>query len=67
MHNSLRAAAHKAAVRTDALAQRVADCKARVVLTASAGMRGKKPVQLKQIVDKGLKQAEKLGTKVCSD
>lgn len=49
---------------TDALAQRVADCRAKVVLTASGGMRGKKPIQLKQIVDKGLKQAEKLGAKV---
>ena len=48
----------------DALAQRVADCQARVVLTASAGMRGKKPIQLKQIVDKGLRQAEKLGAQV---
>ena len=48
----------------DALAQRVADCKARVVLTATAGMRGKKPIQLKQIVDKGLAQAAKLGAEV---
>ena len=52
------------ATSADALAQRVADCKAKVVLTASGGMRGKKPIQLKQIVDKGLKQAEKLGAKV---
>ena len=51
-------------VRADALAQRVADCKAKVVLTASQGMRGKKPIPLKQIVDKGLVQAKKLGAEV---
>ena len=43
----------------------MADCKAKVVLTASAGMRGKKPIPLKQIVDKGLAQAAKLGAQVC--
>lgn len=42
----------------------MADCKARVVITATAGMRGKKPIQLKQIVDKGLTQAAKLGAQV---
>ena len=35
-----------------------------MVITASAGMRGKKPIQLKQIVDKGLAQAAKLGAEV---
>ena len=35
-----------------------------MVITATAGMRGKKPIQLKQIVDKGLAQAAKLGAKV---
>ena len=44
-------------VRADALAQRVADCKTKVVLTASQGMRGKTPIPLKQIVDLILKLA----------
>ena len=48
----------------DALAARIANCGAKVVLTATGGMRGKKLVPLKQIVDQGLAGAAKLGAKV---
>ncbi|KAK9823166.1 hypothetical protein WJX72_000770 [[Myrmecia] bisecta] len=47
----------------EALAQRVQDCQCRVVITASGGIRGKKTIPLKQIVDDGLKLAEKAGFK----
>lgn len=38
----------------DALAQRIQDCKSRVVLTASGTKRGAKQLGLKQIVDKAI-------------
>lgn len=48
----------------ESLAQRVEDCKARVVITASGTKRGPKPLGLKQIVDKGLDIASNNGFKV---
>lgn len=39
---------------SDALASRVKNCEAKVVITATGGMRGKKAIPLKGIVDKGL-------------
>ena len=52
----------------EALAQRIQDCKARVVLTASGTKRGKKQLGLKQIVDKGIamvKDSGKAKVEVC--
>ena len=41
-------------------------CRAKTILTASCGMRGKKSIPLKQIVDQACKDAEKAGHKVGS-
>ncbi|GLC60387.1 hypothetical protein PLESTB_001606800 [Pleodorina starrii] len=45
----------------DSLAQRIVDCKGKMVLTASGVMRGTKPVLLKTIVDDAVKLAAKQG------
>ena len=49
---------------SDALASRIANSGAAVVITATGGKRGNKVVPLKQIVDKGLQGAAKLGAQV---
>lgn len=49
---------------SDALAARIASCGAKVVLTATGGMRAKKQIQLKQIVDTALEGAAKQGAEV---
>ena len=41
-------------------------CRAKTILTASCGMRGKKSIPLKQIVDQACKEAEKAGHRVSS-
>ena len=46
---------------SEALAQRIQDCKARVVLTASGTKRGAKQLGLKQIVDKAVRLAKENG------
>ncbi|GAX72977.1 hypothetical protein CEUSTIGMA_g430.t1 [Chlamydomonas eustigma] len=48
----------------DSLAQRIMDCKSRVVITSTGTMRGTKPVDLKGIVDKALDLCNKGGHKV---
>ena len=45
----------------EALAQRIQDCKSRVVLTASGTKRGAKQLGLKQIVDKAIGMTKDLG------
>jgi acetyl-CoA synthetase len=45
----------------EALAQRIADCKAKVLITASGVMRGAKRIDLKAIADKGVDMAAKEG------
>ncbi|BFI33724.1 hypothetical protein AXG93_1793s1250 [Marchantia polymorpha subsp. ruderalis] len=45
----------------DSLAQRILDCKPKVVLTANGVMRGTKFINLKTIVDDALKQAKQEG------
>ncbi|KAK9792268.1 hypothetical protein WJX73_005402 [Symbiochloris irregularis] len=49
---------------SDALASRVKNCEAKVVITATGGMRGKKAIPLKRIVDKGLAKVSGLVSKV---
>ena len=52
----------------EALAQRIEDCKARVLLTASGTKRGKKQLGLKQIVDRAVgmtKDSGKITVDVC--
>lgn len=51
---------------SDALASRIHNAGAKYVITATGGLRGKKTVPLKQIVDKGLEGAARLGSQVCS-
>ncbi|KAK9813629.1 hypothetical protein WJX73_000834 [Symbiochloris irregularis] len=48
----------------DALAARVADSRARIIITSSTSVRGKKSTPLKQIVDQACKLASKEGFKV---
>ncbi|CAL8467441.1 g6979 [Coccomyxa elongata] len=48
----------------ESLAQRCADCRAKVVITASGGARGSKVVPLKQITDKAVQLAAKDGFQV---
>ncbi|KAK9835057.1 hypothetical protein WJX81_007577 [Elliptochloris bilobata] len=48
----------------DSLAQRCIDCRSRVIITASGGMRGSKRVELKQIVDAAAKVAAEKGHKI---
>ncbi|KXZ53705.1 hypothetical protein GPECTOR_6g622 [Gonium pectorale] len=50
----------------DAVAQRILDCKGKVVLTATGVMRGAKPVLLKPIVDEAVALAAKQGFNVSS-
>ncbi len=46
---------------TEALAQRIQDCKARVVLTAAGTKRGAKKLGLKQIVDRAVGMTKEAG------
>lgn len=46
----------------EALAQRIEDCKARVLLTASGTKRGKKELGLKKIVDRAVGMTKDLGS-----
>ncbi|WFP64025.1 acetate--CoA ligase [Mesorhizobium sp. WSM4904] len=48
----------------DALAGRIDDCKSTVVVTADEGLRGGKPIPLKDNTDKAIDIAAKAGTKV---
>ncbi|TGQ07532.1 MULTISPECIES: acetate--CoA ligase [unclassified Mesorhizobium] len=48
----------------DALAGRIDDCKSTVVVTADEGLRGGKPIPLKDNTDKAVDIAAKAGTKV---
>ncbi|MFB9981372.1 acetate--CoA ligase [Mesorhizobium kowhaii] len=48
----------------DALAGRIDDCKSTFVITADEGMRGGKPIPLKENTDKAIEIAAKAGTKV---
>ncbi|TIQ37470.1 MAG: acetate--CoA ligase [Mesorhizobium sp.] len=48
----------------DALAGRIDDCKSSVVVTADEGLRGGKPIPLKDNTDKAIDIAAKAGTKV---
>mmetsp|Transcript_19106 Transcript_19106/g.32798 ORF Transcript_19106/g.32798 Transcript_19106/m.32798 type:complete len:706 (+) Transcript_19106:76-2193(+) len=48
----------------EALAGRMADCKAKVLITCSGVMRGAKPIELKKIADKALTLCEEQGHKV---
>lgn len=46
------------------MAERLNDCKAKVLITADGGWRGEKPLQIKALCDEALAKAEKLGHKV---
>ncbi|TPK95007.1 MULTISPECIES: acetate--CoA ligase [unclassified Mesorhizobium] len=48
----------------DALAGRIDDCKSTIVITADEGLRGGKPIPLKDNTDKAVDIAAKAGTKV---
>lgn len=48
----------------DALAGRIDDCKSTFVITADEGLRGGKPIPLKENTDKAVEIAAKAGTKV---
>ncbi|MGX5843440.1 acetate--CoA ligase [Mesorhizobium sp. ArgA1] len=48
----------------DALAGRIDDCKSTFVITADEGLRGGKPIPLKENTDKAIEIAAKAGTKV---
>ncbi|MGX5801464.1 acetate--CoA ligase [Bradyrhizobium sp. Arg314] len=48
----------------DALAGRIDDCKSTIVVTADEGLRGGKPIPLKDNTDKAIDIAAKAGTKV---
>jgi acetyl-CoA synthetase len=48
----------------DSLAQRIVDCKPKLVLTCNAVKRGAKPIFLKDIVDAALVESEKNGVSV---
>jgi acyl-coenzyme A synthetase/AMP-(fatty) acid ligase len=48
----------------DSLAQRIVDCKPKLVLTCNAVKRGVKPIFLKDIVDAALVESEKTGVSV---
>lgn len=48
----------------DSLAQRIVDCKPKLVLTCNAVKRGPKPILLKDIVDAALVESEKNGFSV---
>ncbi|MBZ9834600.1 AMP-binding protein, partial [Mesorhizobium sp. CA2] len=48
----------------DALAGRIDDCKSTIVITADEGLRGGKPIPLKDNTDKAIDIAAKAGTKV---
>lgn len=48
----------------DSLAQRIVDCKPKLVITCNAVKRGVKPILLKDIVDAGLAESEKQGVAV---
>ncbi|CDX25491.1 Acetyl-coenzyme A synthetase (Acetate--CoA ligase) (Acyl-activating enzyme) [Mesorhizobium sp. ORS 3324] len=48
----------------DALAGRIDDCKSTIVITADEGLRGGKPIPLKDNTDKAIDIAAKSGTKV---
>nr|XP_043632909.1 acetyl-coenzyme A synthetase, chloroplastic/glyoxysomal-like [Erigeron canadensis] len=48
----------------EALEQRIIDCKPKIVITCNAVMRGKKAINLKDIVDTALSQASKNGTSI---
>src|ERR1044072_4975339 len=48
----------------DALAGRIVDCESTFVITADEGMRGGKPIPLKENTDKAVEIAAKAGTKV---
>ncbi len=48
----------------DALAGRIVDCKSTIVITADEGLRGGKPIPLKDNTDKAVEIAAKAGTKV---
>jgi acyl-coenzyme A synthetase/AMP-(fatty) acid ligase len=49
---------------SEALAQRIIDCKPRVVITCNAVKRGVKPILLKDIVDTSLLESAKNGVDV---
>ena len=49
----------------ESIAARILDCKARVVLAASAVKRGKKAIDLKTMVDKAIDFAKRDGFQVC--
>lgn len=49
---------------SDSLAERLNDCKAKVLITADGGWRGEKPLQIKALCDEAMAKAEKLGHKV---
>jgi acetyl-CoA synthetase len=49
---------------SEALAQRIIDCKPRVVITCNAVKRGVKPILLKDIVDTSLVESAKNGVDV---
>ncbi|MCA0001818.1 MULTISPECIES: acetate--CoA ligase [unclassified Mesorhizobium] len=48
----------------DALAGRIDDCKSTIVITADEGLRGGKPIPLKENTDKAIEIAAKAGTRV---
>ena len=48
----------------DSLAQRIVDCKPKVVITCNSVKRGAKPILLKDIVDAALVESEKNGVSV---
>lgn len=48
----------------ESLAQRMYDCKAKVLMTTSGVMRGTKCIDLKKVADKGLAMSEEKGHKV---
>lgn len=48
----------------DSLAQRIVDCKPKLVITCNAVKRGVKPIFLKDIVDAALVESEKNGVSV---
>jgi acetyl-CoA synthetase len=48
----------------DSLAQRIVDCKPKLVITCNAVKRGAKPILLKDIVDAALVESEKNGVSV---
>ncbi|MCA0057059.1 MULTISPECIES: acetate--CoA ligase [unclassified Mesorhizobium] len=48
----------------DALAGRIDDCKSAIVITADEGLRGGKPIPLKENTDKAIEIAAKAGTRV---